>query len=138
KEDDAPADGDEPAPGTPRTDTLREAVRTLTVDGAGRPASDPDFDAGDVAAYGFNPDLAAPPVWLTFLAQSTPPGEALTLEPDELSTAALGYLLELPAVPAPSGDLTDRERFIEGQLALFQSTSADLRHVAEESDLEWV
>ncbi|WP_324650254.1 ABC transporter substrate-binding protein [Georgenia sp. H159] len=132
-----PAATPEPVDDTP-TDTLRQAVRDLTRDDDGRTASEEGFDPGSVAEYGINTDLTAPAVWLPFLAQlGAVPHEELTLTGPE-GRAAFGYLAELPAAP-PVGDptVTARELFTAGRMALFQSTSADMRHVAEHAEGDW-
>lgn len=125
------------ADGSP-TDTLRQAVRDLTRDEAGRTASEESFDAATVAEYGINTDLTAPAVWLPFLAQlGALPEEELTLTGAE-GRAAFGYLTELPAAP-PVDDptVTSRELFTDGRMALYQSTSADMRHVADHTESDW-
>ncbi len=138
-------EGDEPAaPDTeaptpePSTDTLREAVRTLTRDTTGRSAADPDFDAGAVAEYGYNTDLTSPAVWLPFLAQlgAAPDDDELALDSPE-SRAAFAYLADLPAAPADSATLTSRQLFTSGRLALYQSTSADMRHLQAHAQVDW-
>lgn len=114
-----------------RADTLRQAVRALTLDEDGRPATDQDFAADDVAQYGINTDLTAPAVWLPYLAQlgGVPEtGDDLSLSSPK-ARDAFGYLTELPAVPSTS--TADRALFTSGRLALFQSTSAEMRHLVE-------
>ncbi|MCM3661210.1 extracellular solute-binding protein [Georgenia satyanarayanai] len=118
-------------------DTLREAVRTLTRDEEGRTATDKDFSKDGVAQYGFTTDLTAPAVWLPYLAQLG----AVPTTGDDLSLTspaardAFGYLAELPAVPpAP---IPDRELFTNGDLALFQASSAEMRHLAGATGIRW-
>lgn len=120
-----------------RADTLRQAVRNLTRDADGRPATDKDFAADDVAQLGFTPDLTSPAVWLPYLAQlgGVPEtGDDLSLTGPQ-AREAFGYLRELPAVPpAPT---PARELFTSGRLALFPSTSADMRGLVESTDIRW-
>ncbi|PYF97808.1 carbohydrate ABC transporter substrate-binding protein, CUT1 family [Georgenia satyanarayanai] len=121
-----------PAP----ADTLRQAVRSLTLDEDGRTAGEKGFTADDVAQYGFNTDLTAPAVWLPYLAQlgGVPEtGDDLSLTGPE-ARDAFGYLAELPAVPPVA--TPDRALFADGRLALFQSTSAEMRRLVE-TDVEW-
>lgn len=122
----APAAG---ASAPARPDTLRQAVRALTRDGDGRAATDKDFAADDVVQFGFTTDLTAPAVWLPYLAQlgGVPEsGDDLSLTSPE-ARDAFGYLAELPA--APPVTTPARELFTSGRLALFQSTSAEMRHL---------
>lgn len=134
-----PEDAAEPQVPAPPTDTLRDAVRELTRDMDGRPATDADFTPGDVAEYGINTDLSAPDVWLPFLAQlgGVPAtGDDLSLTGPE-AQATFGYLTELAAVPPATTPTSARDLFTAGRLALFQASSADMRHVAENADAEW-
>ena len=132
---DTEPDDSEPAP-PESADTLLPAVHQLTRDSADRDATAEDFDADAVATFGFNPDLTAGTVWLPLLAQfgdATAPNDRL-LAPTADTTAVFDYLLELPDVPAPADALT---LFTDGRLALFQSTTADLRQVAAHADFRW-
>ncbi|MBD8061945.1 extracellular solute-binding protein [Oceanitalea stevensii] len=130
----APAGG---ASAPARGDTLRGAVRALTVDEEGRAATDKDFTSDDVAQYGFTTDLTAPAVWLPYLAQlgGVPEsGDDLSLTSPQ-ARDVFGYLAELPAVsPVPT---PDRELFVNGDLALFQASSAEMRHLASATGLRW-
>lgn len=149
----APAAGDdtdpqEPAPEAAEqpvaaaaapADTLRAAVRALTRDTAGRAATEDGFDAGAVAEHGINTDLTAPAVWLTYLAQlggAPRAGTDLDLAGPE-GQATFGYLAALPVVPTDPESVPARELFAASRLALFQSTSADMRYLAEHAEVEW-
>jgi len=129
-----PAD---PEPTAPQSaDTLLPAVHHLTRDAADRDATAEDFDPESVATFGFNPDRTEATVWLPLLAQfgdTGSPNDRL-LSPAPETTAVFDYLLELPDVPAPADA---RTLFTEGRLALFQSTTADLRHVANHAEFSW-
>src|SRR5690625_2949634 len=129
-----PAD---PEPTAPQSaDTLLPAVHHLTRDAADRDATAEDFDPESVATFGFNPDRTEATVWLPLLAQVGDTGapNARWLPPAPGTTAVFDYLLELPDVPAPADA---RTLFTEGRLALFQSTTADLRHVANHAEFSW-
>ncbi|WP_413451630.1 extracellular solute-binding protein [Georgenia phoenicis] len=133
--EETPTGGATPAPAT---DTLRQAVRALTRDGAGHAATDGGFSPQDVTEHGINPDLTAPAVWLPLLAQLgglPPTGDDLSLTTPE-ARATFDYLTRLPAA-ASRVATPARELFTTGRLALFWSTSADMRHVAAGTDVDW-
>ncbi len=136
---DAPATQSPAATTVAPTDTLRAAVRALTRDAEGRTAAEEGFDADAVAEYGINADLTAPDVWLPYLAQlgGTPRlGADLDLA-GPAAQATFSYLAELSAIPADRATDPARELFAEGRLALFQSTSGDLRYLAEHAEVDW-
>ncbi|WP_152189061.1 extracellular solute-binding protein [Georgenia satyanarayanai] len=121
----------------PRADTLREAVGALTRDEDGRAATENGFAADDVAQYGFNPDLTAPAVWLPYLAElgGVPEtGDDLSLTSPE-ARDTFRYLTELSAVPPTATPA--RDLFASGDLALFQATSAEMRHFAGTTGVDW-
>ncbi len=125
----------DPTPG----DTLRQAVRALTRDSAGRAATEEGFDPDDVVEYGINTDLTAPAVWLPFLAQlggAPTAGDGFTLAGPE-GVATFSYLAELPAAPVVESPAPARDVFTEGRMALFQSTSATMRHLAQHAEIDW-
>ena len=126
------------ASAAPPTDTLRRAVRELTRDSEGHPATAEEFDPRSVAEWGINPDLTAPAVWLPFTAQlgGVPADDLVLTEPSAL--AAFTYLTALPAAPAGEAAQTPaRELFADGRLALFQSSSAVIRELATAGEVDW-
>ncbi|QDB78002.1 extracellular solute-binding protein [Georgenia sp. 311] len=140
----APASSSEPAPETaqetaPTDDTLRAAVRALTRDSSGRSATEEGFDPAAVAEYGYNTDLTSPAVWLPFLAQLGARSEGpqdLVLD-GPAGRATFSYLAALPDEGARAADVTARQLFTGGRLALYQSTSADLPHLQSHAQAEW-
>ena len=124
-------------PGT--DDTLREAVRTLTRDSSGRSATEEGFDPAAVAEYGYNTDLTSPAVWLPFLAQlgALPDGAQDLVLDGPAGRATFSYLAELPVAGAQAADVTARQLFTSGRLALYQATSADLRHLQSHAQADW-
>lgn len=126
---------------TAPSDSLREAGRALTVDGAGKHPGDEGFAPDTRAQFGFNSQADRQAIIGPFLASN-----GVTWETDDQFSfaspegiAAFQYMADLVNVEqiAPSaadtnenGDFT-RDLFTQGKLALFQSGPYNLANVAE-------
>lgn len=123
------------------SDTLRDAARVLTTDGAGKHPGDEGFDANSRAQFGFNSQADRQAIIGPFLASNGGEWQKddayVFASPQGIQ--AFQYMADLINVQqvAPSaadtnedGDAT-RDLFTQGKLALFQSGPYNLKNVAE-------
>jgi len=131
----------------PGNDTLVAAATAMTVDDEGNHPDEEAFDEENVDQFGFNsqPDLQS--VWLNFLAEN---GGQFQGSGDQYTFAtpagegAFHYLVDLVNTHnvAPAAADTNRnpgyarDLFLRGDLALFQSGTYSLPHMAE-AGFDW-
>ncbi|WP_127125291.1 ABC transporter substrate-binding protein [Georgenia sp. SYP-B2076] len=133
-------------PGGGAGDTLQAASRALTVDTTGRHPGEAGFDPGATQSYGFNAGADLFAIVLPFLAQNGVrfrDGQEFTFATPD-GEAAFQYLVDLvraqvapPAAQDGARDGADagpaRDLFTHGRLALFQSSSQDLRTLVQDA-----
>ncbi|KAB1655399.1 sugar ABC transporter substrate-binding protein [Pseudoclavibacter chungangensis] len=136
------------SPSDAAADTFKPVVQQLTVDAQGRNATDPAFDANQVASWGFNAAQDTQNVLLNFIGSNggtyqTEDG-AMTFT-DPKTEEALAYVVDLinqakVAPPASStngdGDYT-RDQFLQGKIALFESGTYNLANVQQGAAFDW-
>lgn len=135
-------------PADPAKDTFLPLLQRLTLDGQGRNAADPAFDANDVKQYGFNAGMELQNIMLNFIGSN---GGTFQDESGKLTFTnpktqqAFEYLAKLineyhVAPPASStndnGDFT-RDEFLQGRIALFESGTYNLANVSDGAGFEW-
>lgn len=139
-----PGDGTPGVTPDPDADTLIPAAVALTRDEAGLSPEDEDFDAGNITQYGLGVWSDDPRAYAVPLAQN-----GVSLAPDgqiQLATSqgeeTFDYLVDLidthRVAPSPElGDDATIDRFAAGELALFQGTSGQLKHLYTTADMTW-
>lgn len=136
------------APDAGEGDTFLAALQKLTKDANGNTADSAEFDAANIATYGFNSQVDLQAIYIDWLGQN---GAQFQDENDQFNfatpegIAAFQYLVDLineynVAPPAAetntNGDLT-RDLFVRGELALYQSGPYNLRNIADNTDINW-
>lgn len=128
-------------------DTLLPVLKKLTKDSAGRNATDPNFDANNIAQYGFNASDDLQAILLPFIGSAGgtyQDGEKFTYS-NEKTQQAFQYIVDLinkyhVAPPASdtnsNGDFT-RDQFLQGKIAIFQSGTYNLANVADGAKFTW-
>ena len=142
-----PADLAELRWGDGAADTLRPGLARLTVDAAGRRATDPGFDAGRTRIWGYNAANDLQAINLNFVGSaggSFAEGDAFTFD-NPAAITAFEYLVGLintDHVAPPASDTNDngdfsRNQFLAGRLALFQSGTYNLANIADRAGFRW-
>lgn len=130
-------------------DSFRTITQLLTRDSAGRSANEKGFDKFRVETYGFNAAFDLNAVVLNFLGSN----EASWQKDEEFKfdskegREAIGYLVDLinkyhvspPALETnpPTGSNLNRDLFIQGRMALFETGAYNLANVSTGADFEW-
>ena len=132
----------------PAKDTLLPLLQKLTVDKNGLTADQPEFDASNVATYGFNAALDLQNIQLNFIGSN---GGTYQGDDDNLTFTnpkteeAYQYLVDLinkyhVAPPAEAsnenGDYT-RDEFLKGKIAVFSSGTYNLANVHDGAAFAW-
>lgn len=129
-------------------DTLLPALQKLTKDEHGNTADSANFDAHNIKIYGMNAQADLQAIYLPFLAQAGGQFQKDNGAFDFASAAgvkAFTYITDLinkyhvapsAAETNTNGDLS-REKFIHGEMALFQSGPYSLKTIAENTKVNW-
>lgn len=138
------------APGAGEGDTFLAAAQALTLDGSGRTADAPDFDGSDLAQYGFNAALDLQAIYFPWVAANGGIWQAegsneFVYGDDPRTVEAIEYLVDLinehnvspsAADTNENGDF-NRDQFLQGNLAIFQSGTYNLANVRDGAEFEW-
>lgn len=129
-------------------DTLLPLLQKLTVDANGNNAASPQFDANNVASYGFNAGNELQNVVLNFIGSNggtyqDPDGKMTFTDPK--TEEAFGYVTKLinEAHVAPPAESTNdnadytRDLFLQGKLAVFSSGTYNLKNVHDGAAFPW-
>lgn len=134
-------------PTDPSKDTFRPAMEKLTLDAQGHSADDPDFNPGQIEQYGYNAAQDLQAIYYNFIGSNGgtfQEGTTFTFAEEE-SVEAFKYIVELinkyhvapsAANTNTNGDFS-RNQFLQGDMAVFQSGTYNLKNVAEGADFEW-
>lgn len=137
------------APDGGEGDTLLDAAKKLTKDGAGKHAGEDGFNADSRVQFGFNSQADLQGIYLNFLGEAgaqfqVEDGDDFAFDSPQ-GVAAFQYLVDLvnkhhvapsAADTNQNGDLA-RDLFVQGKLALFQSGPYSLPAISENADFEW-
>lgn len=131
----------------PAEDTLIPALKKLTKDAAGNTADSAQFDPNALSQYGYNASNDLNAIYLPYIASNGGTyqnGDEFTFD-DPKSVEAFAYLVDLINTHhvAPSAADTNqdgdfaRNQFLQGNMALFQSGTYNLKNISEGADFEW-
>ncbi|WP_028281431.1 sugar ABC transporter substrate-binding protein [Arthrobacter sp. H5] len=134
-------------PTDPAQDTFLPAMQKLTVDAEGRTAEDPEFDASQIEQYGYNAALDLQAIYFNYIGSNGgtfQEDETFTFAGDK-SVEAFQYVVDLinEHQVSPSAANTNdngsfsRDQFLQGNMAVFQSGTYNLKNVSDGADFEW-
>ena len=132
-----------------QNDSLRTIANQLTKDSAGRNPSDSAFDAQHVSSYGFNAAFDLNAIVINFLGSngaSWQQGDRFNFDTTK-GKQAIQYLVNLinhdRVAPTaletnpPAGGNLNRDLFIQGKLALFETGAYNLSNVLQGANFKW-
>lgn len=134
-------------PSDPAQDTFLPAMEKLTVDAQGRTAGDPDFNADEIEQYGYNAAQDLQSIYFNYIGSNGgtfQEGTEFTFA-EPKSAEAFQYIVDLinEHHVAPSAANTNgngdfsRDQFLQGDMAVFQSGTYNLKNVSDNADFEW-
>ncbi len=129
-------------------DTFLPAARKLTRDAAGATADQPGFDPSTTTQYGFNAARDLQSIYYSFIGSN---GGTFQAADDTFDFAnpqsqqAFSYLVKLintDHVSPSAADTNDnpdfnRDQFLQGKMALFQSGTFNLKNVSDGAGFAW-
>lgn len=136
------------APSGGAADTFLPALKKLTRDSSGKTADQPGFDGAKVTQYGFNAANDLGNIYYNFIGSNggqfqSDDGTFVFAEPK--SQSAVQYLVDLidkEHVAPSAADTNDngdfnRDTFLQGKMALFESGTFNLKNVADGAQFDW-
>lgn len=129
-------------------DTLISTAKKLTVDAAGKPATDPAFNGAKPGTWGYSAAQDLQGIYYNFIGSN---GGAFQDDQNNFtfasseSEAAFQYIVDLinKYKVAPAADNTNsngdfnRDQFLQGKIALFQSGVYNLKNVSDGAKFAW-
>ncbi len=129
-------------------DTFLPALKKLTKDSSGKTADQPGFAGSKVTQYGFSAANDLGNIYYNFIGSNggqfqSDDGRFVFAEPK--SAAAIQYLVDLinrDHVAPSAADTNDngdfnRDTFLQGKMALFESGTFNLKNVADGATFDW-
>lgn len=134
-------------PTDPSKDTFLAAAKKLTLDDKGRNADHPAFDSNHVVQWGYNASQDLQAIYYNFIGSNGgafQDGEKFVFSSDQ-SAQAFSYIVDLINkyhVSPGAADTNDngdylRDAFIQGNVAMFQSGTYNLKNVSDGAKFEW-
>lgn len=132
----------------PEKDTYTAAARSLTLDSSGRAAGTEGFDPAATTQYGTNISYDLQAILLPFIGSNGgqfQDGEDFAFADDKKTVDAISYLVSkiqsdhvAPNAGETNGNAdANRDAFIAGKMAMFQSGVYNLKNIQEGADFDW-
>lgn len=133
---------------TGAADTFLPAARKLTIDGSGKTADQPGFNAGSTKQFGFNAAYDSQAILWDFVGSNGGTwqnGDAFNFAEQPKTAQAVQYVVDLinkdHVAPSAADTNTNGDKtlqlFTQGKLALFQSGPYNLKNIQDGAKFTW-